>query len=67
MGDFACCSWRGLTLHAFPDGAWKVIMDTEVVAHWEEQTSGNDINEAMQRAQAAAIVQHDLGTKSPNR
>lgn len=60
MGDFARCLRRGLTLHAFPDGAWKVIAGTEAIAHWEEQASGKDINEAMRRAQAAAIVQHSL-------
>jgi hypothetical protein len=59
-GNYSYCFYQGLTLHAFPEGAWKVIKDSVVVAHWEEQTTGKDINEAKQRAQAAALVQLQL-------
>lgn len=59
-GRYAYCSWGGFTLHAFPEGAWKVILDTTVIAHWEEQTTGQDLEDAKRRCQAAAIVHYQL-------
>lgn len=59
------CVWMGLLLNAAPDGSWTVfglIGKHRMVplCTWRQQVPGKDINEARQRAQAAAIVQHQL-------
>ena len=59
-GSFATSLWLGMTLYAYAEWYWRVVRDTDVIAHWSEQAAGKDINEAKQRAQAAAIVQHSL-------
>jgi len=61
--------WNNLRLWAYPDGRWSVSKRTgtpqrelvwkEIISH-KDQTKGKDINEAKQRAQAAAIVQLQL-------
>lgn len=58
--------WRGLFLWANDLGEWSVVRlatiyerSTTLITH-DDQTKGKDINEAKQRAQAAAIVQLQL-------
>jgi len=63
--DMMHAEWRGLLLRAWEDGRWEVLGPRRndryghLVGH-QQQTAGKDINEAKQRAQAAAIVQLQL-------
>lgn len=68
------CNWRGLRLVAFTNGEWAVGKLTygQLREHYwimlvdhAMQTKGKDINEAKQRAQAAAIVQLQLTGVKP--
>jgi hypothetical protein len=61
--------WNGLTLHAWKSGEWKVMTDcpADVLAHWEQQTTGEDLEDAQQRAQAAAMVQLQQRNQPLNR
>lgn len=59
------CEWMGFVLWASTTGEWNVVARAEaggysVLVSSTMQTNGKDINEAWQRAQAAAIVQHSL-------
>lgn len=49
-----------LDCHASATGEWKVILAATVLVCWKDQAKGKDINEAKQRAQAAAIVHLQL-------
>lgn len=59
------CSWLGFILNAAADGKWSVWWSAPndrilPLVFLNMQAPGKDINEARQRAQAAAIVQHQL-------
>ena len=61
------CDWNGLVLNAHPDGQWNVVDwngDTSrpgtILVDDAMQAKGNDLQDAQQRAQAAAMIQHSL-------
>ena len=68
--DMWHADWKGLLLRVWTDGRWEVLgpkragMFGKLVDH-AMQTKGKDINEAKQRAQAAAIVQLQLTGVKP--
>ena len=57
------CEWNGLYLEAFQDGRWKVAKartpGNPLVSH-KEKVPGTDIRDAEKRAQAAAMIIHQL-------
>lgn len=57
------CKWNGLYLEAFQDGRWKVAPERKpgnpIVTH-AQQAKGSNLIEAEQRAQAAAMIIHQL-------
>lgn len=57
------CTWNGLTLHAFNEGAWKVLDGTTVLDHFGNSTPDTDIHGAQRRAQAAAMIINSLRSK----
>lgn len=62
--------WRGLILWADYLGQWRVVRKnrsapSSILITHDDQTKGKDINEAKQRAQAAAIVQLQLTGVKP--
>lgn len=65
------CEWNGLALWADMHGEWRVVRmgangrRGEVLITSADQINGKDIDEAKQRAQAAAIVQHSLREQNP--
>lgn len=62
------CDWNGLYLEAFQDGRWKVAKartpGAPLVSH-KQQISGTDIRDAERRAQAAALIIHQLAQQKP--
>jgi hypothetical protein len=56
------CDWNGMILQAWVDGRWMVHTASHdlLVSHYS-QTIGSDIMDAQRRAQAAAMILHELG------
>ena len=54
------CDWCGLRLYAFPTGEWKVARGTTVIDHYGNTTARTNLQGAQRRAQAAAMVIHQL-------
>ena len=61
------CEWNGFVLTVSIYGEWNVVSwngDTSrpgtVLVYHTMQTKGNDLQDAQQRAQAAAMIQHSL-------
>lgn len=54
--DFVICAWRKAILRAHWGGRWSIMMDGRTIVGDAVQVQGANINEAKQRAQAAALV-----------
>lgn len=68
------CEWRGLILWATPVGEWRVVRINEgapgsVLVSHKDQCAGENLAEAKQRAQAAAmaVVKESEAPKSEER
>lgn len=59
------CSYKGLTLFASTSGSWAVWdkVSVEPIVSWRSQVKGSDLQDAQRRAQAAAMVLHQLSSK----
>jgi hypothetical protein len=68
--DMLCCLWMDLSLHVWKSGEWKVMGDIGhdmhgVLVSHSVQTTGKNLKDAQQRAQAAAMVQLQLRDQQP--
>jgi hypothetical protein len=65
MGSYALCEWNALVLWAKAGGDWRVDQyrqDGRLLTNTSnaDQTRGKNIQDAKRRAQAAAMVLHQL-------
>lgn len=58
--DGTHCSWSGYDLCVDSAGTWIVLLGHHRVATHKEQTKGMNLEDAQRRAQAAAMIHHQL-------